>query len=128
MTVQSIHHISIAAPSAVTEQVKDFYQDMLGLEEGPRPDFGIPGYWLYQGDHPMIHLIATEREGGSNGHFDHFALRCSGIDEIIAKLEQHGVKYGIVETAEIKQTQVFVTDPAGISLELNFYDESRTAA
>ncbi len=31
------------------EATKDFYCDVLGLENGDRPPLGFPGYWLYSG-------------------------------------------------------------------------------
>ena len=54
-----IDHISIAAPLELLEQVREFYCNILELEVGPRPDFGIAGYWLYGDNHPLIHLIES---------------------------------------------------------------------
>ena len=31
------------------ERTKDFYCDVLGLENGDRPPLDFPGYWLYSG-------------------------------------------------------------------------------
>ena len=53
-----IHHVGITAPAEVLEEVVSFYDTVLGLKPGYRPEFGgIGGYWLYSGDHPMIHLL-----------------------------------------------------------------------
>ena len=36
-----------------------WYRDILGLRTGPRPDFPIPGAWLYAEDTAMVHLVAV---------------------------------------------------------------------
>src|SRR5262245_35028557 len=33
-----------------------FYEDILGLVNGPRPPFDFPGAWLYSEGHPVLHL------------------------------------------------------------------------
>ena len=47
------------------EATKEFYCDVLGLENGDRPPLGFPGYWLYSGGVPTVHLLGprTPREG-----------------------------------------------------------------
>src|SRR5690349_24808975 len=35
---------------------RDFYRDVLGFQEGFRPDLGFLGHWLYLGDTPVIHI------------------------------------------------------------------------
>lgn len=121
MSVQQIHHFSITAPAEVIDEVVTFYGELLGLTPGFRPDFGINGHWLYAGDHPMLHLIEdSNRNNNMAGYFDHIALRCDGLEETIEKLESMGLDYSQFETTELGQLQIFVTDPAGTSIELNF--------
>ena len=33
-----------------------FYEEILGLVNGPRPPFDFPGAWLYSEGHPVLHL------------------------------------------------------------------------
>jgi hypothetical protein len=33
-----------------------FYEDVLGFVNGPRPQFNFPGAWLYSAGHPVLHL------------------------------------------------------------------------
>ena len=52
--IRLIDHVNIATPDLKT--TRDFFVDVLGLEEGARPDFGLPGYWLYAGGRAIVHL------------------------------------------------------------------------
>ena len=117
-----IHHAGITAPAEVLEKLVTFYGNILGLTPGFRPEFGgLHGYWLYSGNNPIIHLLEDQnRSAERSGHFDHIALRCEDLEGVITRLNDHEVPFGQIETAEVNQVQLFLTDPAGVSIELNF--------
>ena len=54
MGINVLHHVTVKTDDL--EATRDFYRDVLGLEEGFRPDLEFPGYWLYCGDVPVVHL------------------------------------------------------------------------
>jgi catechol 2,3-dioxygenase-like lactoylglutathione lyase family enzyme len=112
---------------------RDFYCRVLGLREGFRPPLGFPGYWLYLGEQPCIHIAewatytahSASREipvsvpGEGTGAFDHIAFNASDYDEIIATLDRHGVKAMRNITHPNGLKQVFLLDPNGIKIEVN---------
>jgi hypothetical protein len=49
------------------------------------------------------------------------ALRCSGYDEIRARLTRRGVEHRLNEVTAIGLRQIFVLDPNDVLLELNFF-------
>lgn len=130
MTVQKLEHYLILAEDL--EATRDFYVDVLGLEPGERPPFPFPGYWLYAGGAPCVHLASLagnqaqaeylgEREtSASTGALDHVAFTASGLGETLAHLESRGIEMRRRTVPEQGSHQVFVRDPNGITIELNF--------
>ena len=125
-----IDHINIAAPRDLLEQVRDFYCELLQLEDGPRPDFGIHGYWLYGDGKPIVHLLESPWHGDADGpyYLDHVAFAAKDVATYIGRLEAMGVPYSSNHIAELNTSQVFCKDPCGIGVEANFYGEGLNTA
>ena len=120
-----IDHINIAAPRDLLEAVRDFYCAALQLEIGPRPDFGIPGYWLYGDGKPIIHLLESPGHGGADNpyYLDHVAFAMRDIAAYIARLDALGIDYSVNHLPDFGIAQVFCHDPCGIGVEANFTGE-----
>ena len=81
------------------ERTKDFYCDVLGLENGDRPPLGFPGYWLYSGGVPTVHLLGprkprdgivvrgTEKKFEDTGRFDHIAFAATDMAGVRKRLK-----------------------------------------
>jgi len=119
------------------DATRDFYRDVLGMKVGFRPPLGFPGHWLYIGDTPCIHIAewktytahsnaigipVTTRAAGT-GSFDHIAFNGSRFDEVIANLDRHGIRYGVNAVPNVGLRQIFLNDPNGVKIELNFMPE-----
>ena len=52
-----LHHLEhfLIQPENL-EETAAWWCDVLGLEEGPHPDFGFPVKWLYIGDNDVVHM------------------------------------------------------------------------
>lgn len=123
--VRAIHHINLRAPFDTIESLRRFYSDIVGLEEGPRPNFrsGSRGYWLYANGIDIVHLMIDESGhsvSGNNGAFNHVAFACDDFDAAMARLDAAGIAYDIDEIDELQQRQIYFKDPTGIGIELNF--------
>ena len=130
MPVVAFNHFNIRTPQSLMERVKTFYCDVLGLEEGYRPNTSVPGYWLYLGDLPVLHLMewvdAPEDQQVARGYLDHVAFSCEGLAKMMATLDEHGVTYRRRDFP-IKDnafTQLIFEDPVGNGVELNFTGEA----
>ena len=58
------------------------------------------------------------------GTFDHVAFTFSGLVETEARLRERGIDYRSVRVPGTQQVQLFLTDPAGNGVELNFANPS----
>lgn len=130
MTVRGLGHLNLRAPAAVTEQLRRFYLDVIGLREGPRPAFrsGSRGYWLYAGEHAVLHLSMGPDDGIAvqpRGPFNHFAFDCDDLDATRTRLDAAGITYQTDTVAALHQVQLFLTDPAGVGVELTFTQPAR---
>lgn len=127
MPVLAFNHFNLRAPTVLTEALKDFYVDVVGLSVGWRPPFDFPGYWLYLGEQAVLHLVgvpAAREALARGGTFDHVAFTCTGLAETEARLSAQGVEYRSVLVPGTEQVQLFLTDPAGNGVELNFASAS----
>jgi catechol 2,3-dioxygenase-like lactoylglutathione lyase family enzyme len=117
------------------EKTRDWYVSVLGMREGWHPDFKFPVVWLYLGDRDVLHLT----QGGANtsenrkkylgqqsdavtgsGVVDHVAFRCTGLREMIDHLKGAGVEFTQRMVSDQGLYQLFLLDPNGVKVELNF--------
>lgn len=123
MKVKQIGHYNLRGTRELMDRVKAFYVDVLGFREGFRPDFGIDGDWLYIGDAPLIHLtvvVSAPSKPLTTGNLHHIALDCEGLEETKKMLTKNEVDYQVAKVPELNMTQLFIHDPAGVRVELNF--------
>lgn len=132
MCVSGLNHFNISASRELIERVKRFYTDIIGLALGPRAHLDHDGYWLYAGYTPIVHLsvrigaISNAQNNVQKGYFNHISLGCVGLEGAIAKMIATQTPYRLIQLPDIHQTQLFVTDPADIGVELTFFNESPT--
>ncbi|MFL6247165.1 MAG: VOC family protein [Thermoanaerobaculia bacterium] len=120
MRVLGLDHVNITGSPAVIRRCVRFYVDVLGLTNGDRPPFESRGFWLYAGRQPVVHLREMEADTIGASSIDHYAFTCEGLDETMARLREHGVEFTLDPARDTKNAQLFLTDPAGVALELNF--------
>lgn len=121
MAVDALQHINIHAVDL--ERSKAFYVRVLGLTVGPRPPVASVGYWLYLDAQPVVHLVerqpATALQGPT-GAIDHVAFHGTDLDDLRRVLQGDGIPYEERIIPRDQSVQVFVHDPDGVKIELNF--------
>lgn len=123
MPALGLNHYNIRAGQPLIGRVRDFYIDVVGLHEGWRPPFNFPGHWLYAGEQAVLHLVETQGEQSAAAPpsvLDHVAFTCTGIEEFEARLKERGLDYRKSGVPGAAIQQLFVKDPAGNGVELNF--------
>ena len=123
MSVTGIDHINIRTLDVAASA--RFYVELLGFRFGLGPMvMGHQGQWLYDDEgRPIIHLRFLEAGSSSTGPIDHVALNCRNKAQILERLKARDIAFGIAEGLIPGVTQIFVKDPHGVALELNFTDE-----
>jgi catechol 2,3-dioxygenase-like lactoylglutathione lyase family enzyme len=83
---------------------------------------------LYSAGIPTVHLVGPrveeagqpERVAAKTGLLDHIAFSANGLAAMRARLTAHGVAFQERLVPRDGQTQIFLHDPNGIAVELNY--------
>jgi catechol 2,3-dioxygenase-like lactoylglutathione lyase family enzyme len=140
MAISKLSHYSIRTLDL--EGTRRFYTEVLGFSVGPRPPFKFPGLWLYNGSHDsydnaIVHIIgidpadpqglkdylgdrdAASLQGGT-GTFDHIAFAATGLANMLRQLKKQKVPHRERAVPDLNLHQVFLDDPSGVVIELNY--------
>jgi len=113
----------------------DWYERVLGMKRGYTPDFKFPVQWMYVGERDVLHVT----EGGANvsenrkryvgqesqavsgsGVIDHVAFRCEQLKDMLDHLARHKIDFKQRMVSDQGLYQLFLIDPNGVKIELNF--------
>jgi hypothetical protein len=79
--------ITTCAP-LIRPSTVSFYETVLGLTNGDRPNFAFPGAWLYSDGRAVLHLIdispTDEKQAEGTGCIDHIAFVSRGFEAMKA--------------------------------------------
>lgn len=133
MPLSHIEHFLVQSTDIAA--TRDWYVRVLGFEDGWHPDFKFPVCWLYLGDRDVIHIteggaavsenrkryVGQESQATSgSGVIDHIAFRAAGLRETLAHLKRQNVEFKARQVSDQGLYQLFLFDPNGIKIELNF--------
>jgi len=132
MPLSHIEHYLIL--TADIEATRDWYVDALGLRVGETPNFPFPVCWLYIGERDVIHIgqldaSAAQRKylgdpsksgDAGTGALDHIAFRATGLSETLDHLRRRNIAFMERQVDDQGLYQLFLHDPNGIKIELNF--------
>jgi catechol 2,3-dioxygenase-like lactoylglutathione lyase family enzyme len=122
MSVGMLDHFNIR-----TRQLGDtvrFYEDILGLENGDRPNFAFPGAWMYSEGRAVVHLVDISTTGEAqkpdSGVVHHVAFASRDFDGMKQRLQSKGMAFDTRQVPGGELWQIFVRDPNGVMIELNY--------
>lgn len=133
MPIHSINHFFIRADDL--QKTRDFFVDVLGLSEQARPDFPFPGYWLGTNGGIQVHIgpsripnretyylgTSADAVDGQTGVIDHVAFLAEDPQGFVSRLNDLQVPFRPRFFPESKLYQLFLRDPNGVMIELNFF-------
>lgn len=120
MQLGMLDHVNIRTHQLAT--MVSWYQVILGMTSGARPDFNFPGAWLYAGEAAAVHLIGVEAEPAADGSLklEHFAFSATGLAEFLKLLEARGIDYRLGRVRDFGILQVNIHDPDGNHIHVDF--------
>ena len=134
--VNGLFHIAIKTIDL--KATLKFYEDVLGLVQVARPNFGFPGAWLASSSlngGTIIHVYAGGPALGSHGGplegsaaIDHISLACSGFHAFRERFQSAQLPWRENLVPGTSLWQLFVYDPSAIMLELTFEGSTEAGA
>jgi catechol 2,3-dioxygenase-like lactoylglutathione lyase family enzyme len=138
MPLQLLEHYTIR--SADMEATRDFYSKAIGLKVGKRPPLAFPGYWLYCGETPVVHLVpladpkairgmvkvpAANGDKPGGGAVDHVAFRAQNAPAMRRRLKAAAIPFEERVQPGSGLVQMFLDEPNGVTVEINFRNEKK---
>ena len=130
MSVGKLDHYNVSTRKL--KETVQFYETVLGLNNGARPPFNFPGAWLYSEGHPVLHIndiSGTDREQRpDSGVIDHVAFGSRGFEAMKKHLAGKGVQHRVNQVPNSTRCQIFLRDPNNVEIELNYDTKNEPAA
>jgi catechol 2,3-dioxygenase-like lactoylglutathione lyase family enzyme len=128
--VNALDHVNII--TADLDGTARFYEEILGLQRrnAPPPLTAGNAQWMHDdAGRAIVHinsldcprLFERDVRPGPTGALHHVAFNCTGYEEMIARLSGCGLEHEVNIVAAVDLRQLFVMDPNGVLLELNFF-------
>jgi catechol 2,3-dioxygenase-like lactoylglutathione lyase family enzyme len=133
--VSELEHVLVLTDDI--EATREFYERAVGLRAGDRPPLEFPGYWLYAGNVPCLHVAdratyrahaatlglsvgdGPDRGGSGSAPVDHIAFSASDYEAVTARLAAAGIEPVRNDVPGGGPRQLFFDDPQGLRVEIN---------
>jgi catechol 2,3-dioxygenase-like lactoylglutathione lyase family enzyme len=140
MPIHSLNHFFIRSENL--ELTKEFYMTVLGFEVMARPDFPFPGYWLGINGSIQVHLgpsnipnrekyyigTGSDAANGQTGVIDHVAFLAEEPETFVERFQEKNISFRPRHFPESNLYQLFIRDPNGVMIELNFFNITQAPA
>lgn len=125
MQISRLDHVNLRTRKL--DEMRNWYQDVLGMPAGHRPDFPFAGAWIYAGDVAFVHLIEIEEDDAIGSEtslkLEHFAFRATGAAEFEQRLQARGEEFKKIEIGNSGVVAFNIWDPDGNHIHVDFEPE-----
>jgi catechol 2,3-dioxygenase-like lactoylglutathione lyase family enzyme len=123
MRATGINHVSI--PSTDIEASARFYEELLGMERVPAPNFGFPVAWLRLGE-LQLHLFEVTEQPVRN--YQHLGIEVDDFEELYRRCKARSLfadgRFAVLYELPSGQVQLYLRDPCDNLVEVNHPDVS----
>jgi len=121
-----LDHITIVAHDC--GRLRDFFVNVAGMQDGPRPPFTVAGHWLYLGHKAVLHLIERASPAGTfvpqarapASRIDHLALRVDSAEhweQLLLRLAERAITFQVAPPNAGGERQLFVMPAPDVRVE-----------
>src|SRR5258708_20000571 len=109
---------------------RDWYRDVVGMDESWHPDFGFPVSWMYLEGVDVVHIGKSAKHASGNqkaylgrlaqdagagtGAIDHVAFRAKDLEQTMAHLRRRGIEFNQRRPNGHAFSQLLMYHPHGI--------------
>ena len=117
MTILSIDHVQLAMPAGEEEKARQFYINVLGFSEIPKPpELAKRGGAWFQSEHVQLHLgVEADFRAARKAHP---AFLVDNLDALLAKFQGAGYETDMSQPPLEGYQRAHVFDPFGNRIEL----------
>lgn len=122
MQINKLDHVNIR--TAKLEVMIAWYNNIMEMQIGDRPNFPFSGAWMYAGDVAVIHLVSINNSYAVGSEvelkLEHFAFSAQGLNEFEEKLKRLEIPFRRSDIPEINIVQINLWDPDGNHIHVDF--------
>jgi catechol 2,3-dioxygenase-like lactoylglutathione lyase family enzyme len=108
--ILDLNHVALAV-SDVPKSIQ-FYREVVGLEQKPRPAFDFEGAWFALGDTRELHLLeGLDTPVHEHPRGSHFAMEVADFESCQKHLEESGARIVNINLRPDGARQIFIEDP-----------------
>jgi catechol 2,3-dioxygenase-like lactoylglutathione lyase family enzyme len=117
MKILSIDHVQIAMPAGEEEQAREFYINLLGFSETPKPpELAKRGGAWFQSEHVRLHLgVETDFKPARKAHP---AFLVDDLNSLLANVQSAGYETDTSQPPLDGYKRAHIFDPFGNRIEL----------
>lgn len=118
MALTQFSHVNVW--TADVAGMTKWYEQVLGLKKGWRPNFSVDGAWLYLGELPLVHLVEVDATSPNVGRIEHFAFDATDLEGFRATLAKHEIVAEEIAVPGTNLLQLNIHDPDGNHVHIDF--------